>query len=67
MAGNALSFVCKRCNEPATVEEITDFMSVVGCIRCDVSEVLGLSIALTPMDHFKLYEAPHPRPGEWRN
>lgn len=67
MADKCFLLVCKKCQDDATVEELTSFMSVVSCIRCEVSEVLGHGTALTPMDHFNHYEAPLQRTGEWRN
>lgn len=52
MAGRACSFVCRRCNAHATVEELSALLLVVSCISCEVSEVLGRDDAPTSMDHF---------------
>lgn len=59
------TFVCRQCHSTATLDQLTDFMSVVECIQCEVSEVLNHE-DLGPLDHFSFYDVPVPK-GEWMN
>lgn len=58
-------FVCRRCKENASIEEVSEVMSVVGCIKCEVFEVLSHS-NLEPLDHFSFLDVPEAG-GEWKN
>lgn len=59
------TFICRRCNARATLEELTEFMSVIECPQCEVSEILDHE-DLGTLDHFSFFDVPVPL-GEWKN
>jgi transcription elongation factor Elf1 len=60
-------FVCKRCAQQSSIEELTSFMSVVECRTCDVAEVLSHEDVLSALDHFDFFDVPELKVAGWRN
>ncbi len=57
-------FVCRRCKNSASIDNLTNFMSVVECVECDVAEVLSHENVGT-LDHFSYLDIPYSE--KWMN
>lgn len=57
-------FSCRKCKCSATLENLTEFMSIIECPECSVTEVLNHT-DLGPLDHFSSEDLPYQE--EWKN
>jgi hypothetical protein len=60
-------FFCKKCQNQATLDSLTDGMSVIECIDCDVAEIWSHEVN-AKLDHFLYVDEPVAKAaGGWMN